>query len=76
MTSGEPNVQDASAPPNTPAEPSHRERTSDARPTPVPGTQVLNSQDLLRGHKTVSIEHNGEHYRLQHTRAGKLILTK
>jgi len=24
----------------------------------------------------VSIEHNGERYRLQHTRAGKLILTK
>jgi hemin uptake protein HemP len=39
-------------------------------------TQVLNSQDLLRGQKAVSIEHNGEHYRLQNTRAGKLILTK
>lgn len=34
------------------------------------------SQDLLRGHKAVSIEHNGTVYRLQSTRAGKLILTK
>lgn len=38
--------------------------------------QALNSQDLLRGCKTVAIEHNGEVYRLQNTRAGKLILTK
>jgi hemin uptake protein HemP len=71
-------MQDASAPLNTSAEPNprDRERTSEARLTQEPGTQVLNSQDLLRGHKTVSIEHNGERYRLQHTRAGKLILTK
>lgn len=37
---------------------------------------ALNSQHLLRGQKTVAIEHNGELYRLQSTRAGKLILTK
>ncbi|MDP2419329.1 MAG: hemin uptake protein HemP [Gallionella sp.] len=37
---------------------------------------ALPSQDLLRGEKTVSIEHNGTVYRLQSTRAGKLILTK
>jgi hemin uptake protein HemP len=40
------------------------------------GTVALNSQDLLRGRKTITIEHNGEHYRLQSTRSGKLILTK
>ena len=34
------------------------------------------SEDLLRGHRTVDIEHNGTVYRLQSTRAGKLILTK
>jgi len=37
---------------------------------------ALPSQDLLRGQKTVIIEHNGTVYRLQSTRAGKLILTK
>jgi hemin uptake protein HemP len=34
------------------------------------------SEDLLRGHKTVAITHNGALYRLQTTRQGKLILTK
>lgn len=43
-----------------------------ARNTPA----ALNSQHLLRGQKAVAIEHNGELYRLQNTRAGKLILTK
>ena len=37
---------------------------------------ALPSEDLLRGHNTVIIEHNGTEYRLQKTRAGKLILTK
>lgn len=37
---------------------------------------AVNSHDLLRGQKTVSIDHNGERYRLQCTRSGKLILTK
>jgi len=49
-----------------------------AEPTPPGSTAAtaLPSQDLLRGHKTVVIEHNGTAYRLQSTRAGKLILTK
>lgn len=49
-----------------------------AGPTPPGSTAAtaLPSQDLLRGHKTVVIEHNGTAYRLQSTRAGKLILTK
>jgi hemin uptake protein HemP len=40
------------------------------RPAPVP------SEALLRGHRLVEITHNGEVYRLQATRLGKLILTK
>ncbi len=37
---------------------------------------VLTAQTLLAGRTWVAIEHNGQHYRLQTTRAGKLILTK
>ena len=49
----------------------HAQQTTQAmEPTALP------SQALLRGHKTVTIEHNGTVYRLQSTRAGKLILTK
>jgi hemin uptake protein HemP len=40
------------------------------RPTP------LASDALLRGRRLVEILHNGEVYRLQATRLGKLILTK
>jgi len=34
------------------------------------------SESLLRGQKSVAIQHNGLVYRLQATRLGKLILTK
>jgi hemin uptake protein HemP len=37
---------------------------------------LLDSENLLQGHRTVEIHHNGELYRLQATRLGKLILTK
>ncbi len=36
----------------------------------------LRSSDLLGAQAAVEIEHNGHVYRLQSTRAGKLILTK
>jgi len=36
----------------------------------------MDSQHLLRGHKLITIHHNGAQYRLQTTRQGKLILTK
>jgi hemin uptake protein HemP len=36
----------------------------------------LSSVELLRGQRLVEIAHNGEIYRLQTTRQGKLILTK
>jgi hemin uptake protein HemP len=38
--------------------------------------QQLDSAELLRGGRCVEIRHNGEVYRLQATRLGKLILTK
>jgi hemin uptake protein HemP len=37
---------------------------------------LVESTDLLKGHKTVGILHNGSLYRLQATKLGKLILTK
>ncbi|HYE39577.1 MAG TPA: hemin uptake protein HemP [Ramlibacter sp.] len=40
------------------------------RPVPV------SSENLLQGRRLVEILHNGEVYRLQATRLGKLILTK
>lgn len=38
--------------------------------------QGISSHALLRGQKTVEINHNGSTYKLQATRLGKLILTK
>jgi hemin uptake protein HemP len=43
--------------------------------TPTP-TAPVDSETLLRGHRAIAISHNGEIYRLQATRLGKLILTK
>lgn len=45
-------------------------REEEERPAP------LDSEVLLRGRRLVEITHNGEVYRLQATRLGKLILTK
>lgn len=44
-----------------------------AKPSP-PAT--ISSEAVLRGQSAVDIEHNGQRYRLQTTRQGKLILTK
>ncbi len=41
-----------------------------------PQDGCLDSDEILRGQKTVEIRHNGSTYRLQATRLGKLILTK
>ncbi len=46
------------------------------KPAPTAAPPALASADLLRGEKMVEIRHNGEVYRLQATRLGKLILTK
>jgi len=54
--------------------------TPPAAPPPVAGTHnippVLHSRDLLGSRQAIDIEHNGQRYRLQTTKAGKLILTK
>jgi len=47
-----------------------RTAADEHRPEPLP------SEALLRGRRLVEITHNGEVYRLQATRLGKLILTK
>jgi hemin uptake protein HemP len=43
---------------------------------PARARLMLESSALLRGARLVEIRHNGEVYRLQATRLGKLILTK
>lgn len=52
--------------------------TSDAAATTAaPETDApIESRQLLRGRSCVTIEHRGTRYRLQETKAGKLILTK
>ena len=57
--------------PQTVAPPQPAEPAADAVRRPP-----LASEDLLRGGRLVEITHNGEIYRLQSTRLGKLILTK
>lgn len=44
--------------------------------SPPPPAPRIDSQSLLRGQVEVEILHGQEVYRLRHTRAGKLILTK
>ncbi|MDD2881826.1 MAG: hemin uptake protein HemP [Rhodoferax sp.] len=48
------------------------------RPTPEDGSMAspLPSSVLLKGQKSIAIEHQGSVYRLQVTKLGKLILTK
>ncbi|HNQ57635.1 MAG: hemin uptake protein HemP [Rhodocyclaceae bacterium] len=46
-----------------------------ARPESAP-SQTLTSAALMQGRREIVIEHQGERYRLQQTRSGKLILTK
>ncbi|MEZ5628601.1 MAG: hemin uptake protein HemP [Rhodocyclaceae bacterium] len=55
------------------------DRPADASPQPrveEPREAAIASESLLKGRNTVTIEHKGVSYRLQETRAGKLILTK
>jgi hemin uptake protein HemP len=54
--------------------------TAESPPSPAPPDaarpEPLASAQLLQGRRMVEIAHNGEIYRLQATRLGKLILTK
>lgn len=45
-------------------------------PWAYPAQEPVHSDALLRGQKSVAIEHQGVIYRLQVTKLGKLILTK
>lgn len=45
-------------------------------PTSVTPQEPVPSAELFKGAKSVLIEHNGNLYRLQSTKLGKLILTK
>ena len=56
-------------------EPTDRLQNSSGE-APQKRPQPLRSESLLRGHRVIEIMHNGEIYRLQSTRQGKLILTK
>lgn len=55
---------------------SMRPSAGTASAAPAGGGIVLDSATLLQGERSVTICHNGERYRLQATRQGKLILTK
>ena len=44
--------------------------------TPPEPTPRIGSADLLRGHRTVEIEHGQQRYTLRVTKDDKLILTK
>lgn len=60
-----------------PREASGRPRFDDnALPHPASQAPRVVSEELLRGSRFVEILHQGELYRLQATRLGKLILTK
>ncbi|QCB45835.1 hemin uptake protein HemP [Hydrogenophaga sp. PAMC20947] len=43
---------------------------------PPKAAHRIQSHEVMRGQSAVAIEHNGNVYRLQTTRQGKLILTK
>jgi len=57
--------------------PASQERVDARQALPGHGRPpLLDSRELLQGGRVVEIHHNGELYRLQATRTGKLILTK
>ena len=66
-------LQDAALEPPSSAVPVAKDAAAGAA---VGSADSLTAQALLAGRPWVGIEHNGQHYRLQTTRAGKLILTK
>jgi hemin uptake protein HemP len=67
--------------PTTPPPAETRAAQSSTSGASLPSTSpavrdVLRASDLLGARQVVEIEHNGQRYRLQATKAGKLILTK
>lgn len=61
-------MPDAAIPPSLPTPP--------AKPPQASTQGVLQSSELLGARQAIEIEHNGQRYRLQSTKSGKLILTK
>ncbi|AMO24729.1 hypothetical protein GCM10027034_09290 [Ramlibacter solisilvae] len=59
-----------------PADPPGRDAGGSPAARGIRPAPVIPSEELLRGRRLVEISHNGEVYRLQATRLGKLILTK
>lgn len=53
-----------------------KQQTSQTSATPGPATNTWFSGHLLNGNSYARILHEGQEYRLQKTRSGKLILTK
>ncbi|WP_323030582.1 hemin uptake protein HemP [Brachymonas denitrificans] len=61
--------------------PAHWPVQAQSHASPLPETAAesppaFSSSELMQGHRTIAIRHNGVTYRLQATRQGKLILTK
>ncbi len=56
--------------------PTPHSQTPDAVPLPPEHPLRLNSSQILRGQKTVEIDHGEQRYTLRVTRDNKLILTK
>ncbi len=54
----------------------HQISSSDREYASQGNAPVVSSSDLLKGGKSIGIEHKGAFYRLQETKLGKLILTK
>jgi hemin uptake protein HemP len=52
------------------------ERSNASKPINSTGNRVVKASTLLGERQSVDIEYNGQRYRLQTTKAGKLILTK
>ena len=52
------------------------ERRNASKPVDSAGNRVVKASTLLGERQSVDIEYNGQRYRLQTTKAGKLILTK
>lgn len=65
------------APASSPASSASSASPAAALPVTVaPTDRCIASEALLQGKRSVTIVHQGETYRLQSTRQGKLILTK
>lgn len=60
----------------TMSEPNQAEAENVTYVLPATAVPVLDSASLLNGQREVLIRHQGQLYRLQHTRNDRLILTK